>query len=124
MKKVLIVIAATILTSCGQIQTRTQTQTQVTEEDLTSKIIIKDFNAVKQGYGQNCVAEVQNTSNKKATFVSVEFTWHDKNGGLITSQKGNTKDIQPNTTGIVDSYFDAMPKGATFTARVNEVIFE
>ena len=122
MKKVLIVIVATILTSCGQIQTRTQTQ--VTEEDLTSKIIIKDFNAVKQGYGQNCVAEVQNTSNKKATFVSVEFTWHDKNGGLITSQKGNTKDIQPNTTGIVDSYFDAMPKGATFTARVNEVIFE
>ena len=116
MKKVIILIAATILTSCGQIQTPT--------EDLTSKIIIKDFNAVKQGYGINCVAEVQNTSNKKAAFISVEFTWHDKNGGLITSQKGNTKDVKSNGNGVVDSYFDAMPKGATFQAQVNEVIFE
>jgi hypothetical protein len=57
------------------------------------------------------------------TFVSVEFTWYDKNGNLITSQKGNTKDINPNSTGFADSYFDEMPKGATYKARINEVIF-
>ena len=45
------------------------------------------------------------------------------NGNLITSQKGNTKDIQPHSTGIADSYFDEMPKGATYSAKVNEVIF-
>jgi len=117
MKKIVIILLATILTSCGQIQTQTA------DEDLSNLVTIKDFNSTKQGYGQNVVAEIENKSNKKVTFVSVEFTWYDKNGNLITSQKGNTKDINPNSTGIADSYFDEMPKGSTYKAKINQVMF-
>lgn len=117
MKKIVIVLLTTILASCGQIQTQTS------NDESTNLVTIKDFNATKQGYGQNVVAEIENKSNKKVTFVSVEFTWYDKNGNLITSQKGNTKDINPNSTGFADSYFDEMPKGATYKALINEVIF-
>lgn len=117
MKTIVVLIITTILTSCGQIQTQT------TEKDFSNLVTIKDFNSTKQGYGQNVVAEVENKSTKKVSFVSVEFTWYDKNGKLITSQKGNTKDINPNSTGIADSYFDEMPKGSTYKARINQVIF-
>jgi uncharacterized protein YcfL len=120
MKKAVIIFLSTIVMSCVQVQTQTD---QTSEEDLTNLVTIKDFNSTKQGYGQNVVAEIENKSNKKVTFVSVEFTWYDKKGNLITSQKGNTKDINPNSTGLADSYFDEMPKGATYKARINQVIF-
>jgi uncharacterized protein YcfL len=117
MKNTVLIFLSTILFSCGQIQTQTS------NDDSSTLVTIKDFNSTKHGYGENVVAEIENKSNKKVTFVSVEFTWYDKNGNLITSQKGNTKDINPNSTGFVDSYFDEMPKGATYKARINEVIF-
>ena len=120
MKKVVFVFLSIILMSCGTVQNRTS---QTSNEDLTNLVIIKDFNATRQGYGQNVVAVIENKSNKKVTFVSVEFTWYDKEGNLITSQKGNTKNINPNSTGIADSYFDEMPKGATYKARINKVDF-
>lgn len=117
MKKILILIVVTIITSCGQVQN------QATEDNSSSLVIIKDFNSTRHGNGQNVVAEVENKSTKIVSFVSVEFTWYDKNGKLITSQKGNTTNINPNSTGIVDSYFDEMPAGSTYKATINEIIF-
>lgn len=55
--------------------------------------------------------------------VVVEFTWRDKEGRLITSQKGTVKNISPNSTGVADSYFDEMPAGATYAARIDQVRF-
>lgn len=118
MKKAILYISSLfLLNSCSNMQT------QGSENDLSKLVTVKDYNSTKQGNGNNVVAEIENNSDKKVTFVSVEFTWKDKNGKLITSQKGNTKDIQPHSTGIADSYFDEMPKGATYSAKVNEVIF-
>lgn len=117
MKIKVIVFLTIILASCGQIQT------QYTNDEAANLVTIKDFNATKQGYGQNVVAEIENKSDRKITFVSVEFTWYDKNGGLITSQTGTTSVINPHSTGFADSYFDEMPKGATYKVRINEVIF-
>ena len=117
MKKAICVILTLVLFSCSQ------NQTYNNEKDDTDQVLIKDFNSVKMGAGQNVVAEIENKSNKEVKFVSVEFTWYTKNGSLITSQKGNTKDIKPGSTGIVDSYFDEMPEGSTYKARINQVIF-
>lgn len=117
MKFLLFFCLMTINYGCGQIQT------QSSQENFSNLVVIKDFNSTKHGYGQNVVAEIENKSDKNVSFVSVEFTWYDKNGKLITSQKGNTSNINSHSTGIVDSYFDEMPEESTYKAKINEVIF-
>lgn len=117
MNKLLIIILSAILASCGHIQINES------KDESLELVTIKDISSTKQGYGVNVVAEIENRTNKKVTFVSVDFTWHDKNGRLITSQNGNTKNIYPNSTGFADSYFDEMPLGATYKAKIKEVIF-
>ena len=72
MKKTIIYISSLfLLNSCNNIQT------QGTENDLSKLVFVKDYNSIKQGYGNNVVAEIENNSDKKVTFVSVEFTWKD-----------------------------------------------
>ena len=65
MKKIVIVFLTTILASCGQIQTQTS------NDESTNLVTIKDFNATKQGYGQNVVAEIENKSNKSQSSPAI-----------------------------------------------------
>ena len=118
MKSNLIILIAILLAACGNVQTNNNRG-----DELTQLVVIKGHNSTKQGYGVNVVAEIENKSTKKIKFVSVDFTWYDKNGGLITSQNGNTTNVDSNDTGIVDSYFDEMPEGATYKAKIKDVVF-
>ncbi|GEM_PF-3987056 len=117
MKKAILVFLVSIFLSCEQGPPRPP------RIDSKSLVVIKDFNSTAKGYGQNVVAEVENKSNRTVSIVVVEFTWRDKEGRLITSQKGTVKNISPNSTGVADSYFDEMPAGATYAARIDQVRF-
>lgn len=87
---------------------------------------VKDLTVKEQGYGVNVIAEIQNLTSKEIKFCEVTFTWHDKEGKLIDSAIGMGKNIKPNSTGIVDRYFDGIPKGegATCKAAITDVTFD
>jgi nitrogen fixation-related uncharacterized protein len=94
-------------------------------ESLNKEAKIKDLVVNEQGYGVNVIAEVENLTSKEIKFCEVTFTWYNKEGKLIDSAVGMGKNIKPNSTGIVDRYFDGIPKGqgATCKATIGEVSF-
>lgn len=82
---------------------------------------IKSHTAKKHGNGINVVAEVENLADKKTSFISVEFTWYDKNGSILDSGTGTCRDIEPKGTGVIDRCFDKQPEGSTYKIKIKKV---
>lgn len=87
---------------------------------------VKDLTVKEQGNGVNVIAEIQNLTSKEIKFCEVTFTWYSREGKLLDSAVGMGKNIKPNSTGIVDRYFDGIPKGqgATCKATITDVTFD
>lgn len=87
---------------------------------------VKGLIVKEQGYGVNVIAEIQNLNSKEIKFCEVTFTWYDRDGKLLDSSIGMGKNIMPKSIGIVDRYFEGIPKGegATCTAVITDVVYK
>jgi hypothetical protein len=106
-------------------KTQVNESSDQTTELTINQVRIKDLIVKEQGYGVNVIAEIENLTSKEIKLCEVIFTWYDKQGKLIDSAIGIGKNLKPNSTGIVDSYFDEIPKGegATCKATFGELAF-
>jgi len=110
MKKPLILIIVLSFISCDYNTTNTNNPKEL--------VNIKSHTAKEHGYGINVVAEVENLTDKKISFVSAEFTWYDKNGNILDSGIGTCRNIEPKGTGVIDRYFDKQPEGSIYKVKI------